>query len=72
MVMIRNTFRVLFYLKRNARKTNGIASVMCRITINGKACTFSCKLDIEERLWYVNQGKMTGNSFVAKEETQRG
>ncbi len=67
MVMIRNTFRVLFYLKRNARKTNGIASVMCRITINGKACTFSCKLDIEERLWDVNQGKMTGNSFVAKE-----
>lgn len=61
--MIRNTFRVLFYLKRNARKTDGLVPMMCRITINGKACAFSCKLDAEERLWDVSLGKMLGRSI---------
>ena len=34
--MSRSTFRVLFYLKRNAPKKNGLVPVMCRITVNGK------------------------------------
>jgi GDPmannose 4,6-dehydratase len=33
--MSRSTFRVLFYLKRNAPKKNGLIPVMCRITVNG-------------------------------------
>ena len=65
--MTRNTFRVLFYLKRNVCKANGLMPIMCRITINGKACAFSCKLDAEERLWDVSLGKMLGRSIVAKE-----
>lgn len=31
--MSRSTFRVLFYLKRNAQKKNGLVPVMCRITV---------------------------------------
>lgn len=46
--MSRSTFRVLFYLKRNAPKKNGLVPVMCRITVNGKISQFSCKLDVEE------------------------
>lgn len=65
--MIRNTFRVLFYLKRNARKTDGLVPMMCRITINGEKSNFSCKLNVDEKLWDVNQGKMMGKSYVAKE-----
>lgn len=34
--MSRSTFRVLFYLKRNAPKKNELVPVMCRITVNGK------------------------------------
>ena len=45
--MSRSTFRVLFYLKRNTPKKNGLVSVMCRITVNGKISQFSCKLDGE-------------------------
>ncbi len=30
---MRSTFKVLFYLKRNAPKKNGYVSVMCRITV---------------------------------------
>ena len=54
--MSRSTFRVLFYLKRNAPKKNGLVPVMCRITVNGKISQFSCKLDVEEKLWNVNLG----------------
>lgn len=63
--MSRSTFRVLFYLKRNAPKKNGLVPVMCRITVNGKISQFSCKLDVEEKLWNVNLGRMSGRSVVA-------
>ena len=65
--MSRSTFRVLFYLKRNAPKKNGLVPVMCRITVNGKISQFSCKLDVEKKLWNVNLGRMSGRSIVAQE-----
>lgn len=64
---MRSTFKVLFYLKRNAPKKNGLIPVMCRITVNGKVSQFSCKLDVEEQLWNVQLGRMTGRSLVAQE-----
>ena len=42
----KSTFKVLFYLKKNAPKKNGKVMVMCRITVNGKQSAFSTKLDI--------------------------
>ena len=65
--MSRSTFRVLFYLKRNAPKKNGLVPVMCRITVNGKISQFSCKLNIEEKLWNVCLGRMSGRSIIAQE-----
>ncbi len=65
--MSRSTFRVLFYLKRNAPKKNGLVPVMCRITVNGKVAQFSSKLDVEEKQWNVELGRMTGRSLVAQE-----
>ena len=65
--MSRSTFRVLFYLKRNAPKKNGLVPVMCRITVNGKISQFRCKLDVEEKLWNVNLGRMSGRSIIAQE-----
>ena len=65
--MSRSTFRVLFYLKRNAPKKNGFVPVICRITVNGKISQFSCKLDVEEKLWNVNLDRMSGRSIVAQE-----
>lgn len=64
---MRSTFKVLFYLKRNAPKKNGLVSVMCRITVNGKIAQFSCKLDVEEKSWNVELGRMSGRSVVAQE-----
>lgn len=50
-----------------APKKNGLVSIMCRITVNGKISQFSCKLNVEENLWNVNLGRMSGRSFVAQE-----
>ena len=55
--MSRATFKILFYLKRNAPKKNGLIPVMCRITVNGKIAQFSCKLDVEEKMWSVETGR---------------
>lgn len=63
--MSRATFKILFYLKRNAPKKNGLIPVMCRITVNGKIAQFSCKLDVEEKMWSVETGRLTGRSNVA-------
>ncbi|MBP3260061.1 MAG: site-specific integrase, partial [Prevotella sp.] len=64
---MRSTFKVLFYLKRNAPKKNGLIPVMCRITVNGKVCQFSCKLDVEEKMWSVELGRLAGRSQAAVE-----
>lgn len=64
---MRSTFKILFYLKRNAPKKSGLVPVMCRITVNGKISQFSCKLDVEEKLWNVQSGKMSGKSLASQE-----
>ena len=67
---MRSTFKVSFYLKRNAPKKNGLVPVMCRITVNGKIAQFSCKLDVEEKSWNVELGRVSGRSVV-EQETNR-
>ena len=64
---MRSTFKVLFYLKRNAPKKNGLVPVMCRVTVNGKVSQFSCKLDVEEKSWNVELGRLSGRSLIAQE-----
>ena len=51
----------------NAPKKNGLIPVMCRITVNGKIAQFSCKLDVEEKMWSVETGRLTGRSNIALE-----
>ena len=59
--MARSTFKVLFYLKRQAEQ-NGKAPIMGRITINGTISQFSCKLSISPKLWDTKANKATGKS----------
>ena len=40
---------------------------MCRITVNGKISQFSCKLDVEEKTWNIELGRVSGRSTVAQE-----
>ena len=75
--MSRATFKILFYLKRNAPKKNGLIPVMCRITVNGKIAQFSCRLDVEEKMWSVETGRRGGKDVergnrTADRKEQRG
>ena len=63
----KSTFKVLFYLKKNAPKKNGKVAIMCRITVNGKQSTFSTKLDISATNWDLKYGRVLGKSREAQE-----
>lgn len=63
--MARSTFKVLFYLKRQAEQ-NGKAPIMGRITINGTISQFSCKLSVSPKLWDIKANKATGKSVAAQ------
>jgi len=63
----KSTFKVLFYLKKNAPKKNGKVAVMCRITVNGKQSAFSTKLDISATNWDLKYGRVLGKSREAQD-----
>ena len=64
---MRSTFKILFYLKKNAPKKDGSVPVMCRITIDGTIAQFSCKCDVLPNLWDVKSNRASGKSTVALE-----
>lgn len=64
--MKRNTFAVLFFIKRSQVKRTGLSSVMVRITINGEQVQFSCKIDVNPDCW--NQKKQQVVSVVSMDD----
>jgi integrase len=59
---MRSTFKVLFYIKGNAIKSNGKAPIMARITLDGKVSQFSLKCDVNPTDWNPNAGKAIGKT----------
>lgn len=57
---MKNTFKVLFYVKRNAVKKTGKAPIIARITIDQDKIQFYTKLEVAPDLWDVPRGKVTG------------
>ncbi len=45
---MRSTFKILFYLKRNAPKKSGLVPVMCRVTVNGKIMERAVGKDVRQ------------------------
>lgn len=62
---MRSTFKILFYLKRNASKPDGTVPVMGRITVDGTISQFSCKMNVLPSLWDTKAGRLTGKSILA-------
>lgn len=48
---MRSTFRVLFYLKYGTQVYEGKLPLMCRITVDGKSTSFSCKIRVPTDGW---------------------
>jgi site-specific recombinase XerD len=59
---MRSTFKVLFYIKGNAIKSNGKAPIMARITLDGKISQFSLKCEVNPSEWNSKAGKAIGKS----------
>ncbi|PWN64100.1 site-specific integrase [Chryseobacterium viscerum] len=67
----RSTFKLLFYLKKNAPKKNGRVSVMGRVTVDGKMAQFSTKLEINPENWDLKFGRVSGKSDEARTINQK-
>ena len=50
---MRSTFKLLYFVKRNAVKKNGNAPIIARITIDQVVAQFNTKLEINPAHWSV-------------------
>jgi hypothetical protein len=62
---MKEELKVLFYLKKNCVKTNGLCPVMGRITIGRTMAQFGAKLEADASRWDAKAGRMTGKSNLA-------
>ena len=62
---MRSTFKVLFYLKRDKQKSNGLIPLFCRITVDGQEVRFGMKCDVNPKYWDLKTGKATGRTAEA-------
>jgi integrase len=62
---MRSTFKVLFYLKRDKQKSNGMIPLFCRITVDGREVRFGMKCDVNPKHWDLKTGKATGRTSEA-------
>lgn len=63
---MRNTFNVLFYIKRSSPLRDGSAPIMGRITINGQRAQFSTRLSVAAERWDVRTGRVPGHDAGAR------
>lgn len=61
---MKETFRILFFIRRNQLKNNGLATIMIRITINGKQVQFSSRLEIQPEAWDQKESKVIGETYL--------
>ncbi|MDE5636798.1 MAG: site-specific integrase [Alistipes sp.] len=63
---MRNTFRILFYVKRSALLRDGRAPIMVRITVNGERVQLSTQQAVAPQKWDVGSGRVGGRSDEAR------
>ena len=63
---MRNTFKILFYIKRKSLLRNGKAPIMARITINGERVQLSTHQAVMPSRWDTTAGHATGRSEDAQ------
>lgn len=59
---MKEELKVLFYLKKNQTKANGLCPVMGRISIGRTMAQFAAKLEADAAKWDAKAGRMTGKS----------
>lgn len=56
---MRSTFKTLFYINRQKTKANGLTSILCRITIDGKNSVITTNEECKAAEWNSKQGITT-------------
>lgn len=64
---MRNTFKVLFFVKRAAVKKSGKAPIIARITIDQDKIQFYTQLEVAPDQWNVPRGRVTGRGPEAQQ-----
>lgn len=62
---MRSTFKLLFFVKRNAAKKNGNVPIIARITIDQIVVQFNTQMEINPANWSVSTGKAASRSAEA-------
>ena len=62
----RNTFSLLFMIRKYRTKSNGEAPIYLRITVNNRRLDMSLHRGIAVELWDIKEGKVKGNGRLAK------
>lgn len=63
---MRNTYKLLFYLKKSAPLRNGDTPIMARITICGQRAHFSTHLSVKQELWCPASSRAKGHGLAAE------
>ena len=64
---MRSTFKVLFYLKRNAIRKDGRTPIISRVTVDGIIAQFNTKLETQPDNWSVKMSKVIVQSCDSKQ-----
>jgi site-specific recombinase XerD len=67
MSVMTNELKVLFYLKKNQSKRNGLCPVMGRIHAGKTMAQFSLKIDADVKLWDAKTRRLKGKSGVSND-----
>mgnify|MGYP001691398741 FL=1 len=68
---MRSTFKTLFYINRQKTKANGLTSILCRITIDGKNSVITTNEECKPAEWNIKQGPTTDKKINQRLQTFR-
>lgn len=64
---MRQTFNILFFIRKTRLKKSGDTPIMLRITIEGKLAETQLKRDVKPNLWNQNKERCTGKDSISLE-----
>lgn len=64
---MRSTLSILYFIKKAQVKSNGLTSIMIRITIDGEKVQFYSRIDVDPLQWDQKAQKIRGRSVYSKQ-----
>ncbi|MCD7909587.1 MAG: phage integrase SAM-like domain-containing protein [Clostridium sp.] len=68
---MKTTFSILFFIKKNQPKRNGLCTIMVHITINNESVQFSTQTEVSPFLWNQSLGMVEGRSKIVRDINEK-